>query len=33
MGDDKYEIEGFTTGDKAKAQDVEYLITPDSSKL
>jgi hypothetical protein len=33
LGDDKYEIEGFTTVEKAKSQDIEYLLTPDSGKI
>jgi hypothetical protein len=32
LGDDKYEIEGFTTGHKAKIQDAECLLKPDSGK-
>ncbi|CAF1263352.1 unnamed protein product [Rotaria sordida] len=30
LGDDKYEVEGFTTVDKAKSQDTKYLPTPNS---
>ncbi|CAF3441956.1 unnamed protein product [Rotaria socialis] len=30
VGDDKYEIEGFTTIDKAKSKDIQYLLIPNS---
>jgi len=33
FGDGKYEIEGFTTADKAKSQDTEYLRTPNSGNI
>jgi hypothetical protein len=29
-GDNKYEIEGFTTVDEATSEDTEYLIIPNS---
>ncbi len=33
FGDNKYEIEGFTTVDKAKSHDTEYLRTPNSGNI
>jgi hypothetical protein len=32
FGDDRYEIEGFTTAEKAKSQDIDYLLLPNSGK-
>ncbi|CAF5053595.1 unnamed protein product, partial [Rotaria magnacalcarata] len=30
LGDDKYVVEGFTTVDKAKSKDIQYLLIPNS---
>ncbi|CAF1682926.1 unnamed protein product, partial [Adineta ricciae] len=31
LGDDRYEVDGFTTPDKAKPQDLEHILVPNSS--
>ncbi|CAF1377947.1 unnamed protein product, partial [Adineta ricciae] len=31
LGDDRYEVDGFTTPDKAKSQDLEHIVVPNSS--
>jgi hypothetical protein len=33
LGSEKYEIQGFTTVDKVKSQDIEHLLTPNSGKI
>ena len=33
LGSEKYEIQGFTTVDKAKSQDIAHLLIPNSGKI